>query len=321
MQVKNMPIMNGDNNDKQPRRQNTWERLKSQSFYQAMVWPGIIFMIIFNFIPLYGIIIAFKDYSVLDTISNAEWVGLQYFREFFSDSMFWTVMKNTLGISFFKLIIGFPAAIIVAVLINEIVNVRLKKLVQTISYLPHFLSWVILGGMFISWLSDTGLVNNVLIDFGAIQQPIRFLTDPNKYWAIAVISDIWKEVGWNTILYIAAMTGINPALYEAAKIDGASKIKQIIHVTIPSIRHIIALTFVLSVGGLLGSNLDQTLVLQNPVNYQTSEVINSFVYKMGIQQGDFSYATAIGLFVSVISLILVVGSHLFTKKISDQSVF
>lgn len=297
------------------------DKFKAQSFYQAMVWPGVIFMIIFNFIPLYGIIIAFKDYSVLDTIANAEWVGLQYFREFFSDSMFWTVIKNTLGISFLKLLFGFPAAILLAILINEIVNVRLKKIVQTVSYLPHFLSWVILGGMFISWLSETGLINNILIDANLIEKPIRFLTDPNKYWGIAVISDIWKEVGWNTILYIAAMTGINPALYEAAKIDGASKLKQIIHVTIPSIRHIIALTFVLSVGGLLGSNLDQTLVLQNPVNYQTSEVINSFVYKMGIQQGDFSYATAIGLFVSVISLILVVGSHLLTKKISDTSVF
>ena len=297
------------------------DKFKAQSFYQAMVWPGVIFMIIFNFIPLYGIIIAFKDYSVLDTIANAEWVGLQYFREFFSDSMFWTVIKNTLGISFLKLLFGFPAAILLAILINEIVNVRLKKIVQTVSYLPHFLSWVILGGMFISWLSETGLINNLLIDANLIEKPIRFLTDPNKYWGIAVISDIWKEVGWNTILYIAAMTGINPALYEAAKIDGASKLKQIIHVTIPSIRHIIALTFVLSVGGLLESNLDQTLVLQNPVNYQTSEVINSFVYKMGIQQGDFSYATAIGLFVSVISLILVVGSHLLTKKISDTSVF
>lgn len=296
-------------------------RLKGQSFYQAMVWPGIILMVIFNFIPLYGIIIAFKDYSVLDTIANAEWVGFQYFKEFFSDSMFWIVMKNTLGISFFKLLIGFPAAIILAILINEIVHVKLKKIVQTISYLPHFLSWVILGGMFITWLSDSGLVNNILLDFGLIDEPILFLTDPNKYWAIAVISDIWKEIGWNTILYIAAMTGINPALYEAARMDGASKFRQIIHITIPSIRHIIALTFVLSVGGLLGSNLDQTLVLQNPVNYQASEVINSFVYKMGIQQGDFSYATAVGLFVSVVSLLLVVGSHFLTKKISDESVF
>ncbi|MGO3196620.1 ABC transporter permease [Vagococcus salmoninarum] len=296
-------------------------RLKRQSMFQIMVLCGVILMVIFNFIPMYGIVIAFKDYSVLDTIGNAPWIGLDYFREFFSDPMFWTVMKNTLGISFLKLLIGFPAAIMLAIMINEIVNQRLKKLVQTISYLPHFLSWVILGGMFITWLSDTGLVNNILIDLNMIGKPIKFLTKPDYYWSVAVFSDIWKEVGWNTILYIAAMTGINPALYEAAKIDGASKLRQIVSITIPSIRHIIALTFVLSVGGLLGSNLDQTLVLQNPVNYQASEVINSYVYKMGIQQGNFSYATAVGLFVSVVSLILVVTSHLVTKKISDTSVF
>lgn len=289
--------------------------------FQLMVWPGVLLLIVFNFIPMYGIIIAFKDYSVLGTIAEADWVGWMYFREFLSDRMFWNVMRNTLGISFFKLVIGFPAAILLAVMINELVNARLKKLVQTISYLPHFLSWVILGGMFITWLSETGLVNNILMDLSLIEKPIRFLTDPDKYWAIAVISDIWKEIGWNTILYIAAMTGINPALYEAAKIDGATKLQQIFKITIPSIRHIIALTFVLSVGGLLGSNLDQTLVLQNSVNYQASEVINSYVYKMGIQMGDFSYATAVGLFVSVFSLILVVVSHWFTKKLSDESVF
>lgn len=302
-------------------KKNVWARLKRQGMFQGMVAPGIILMIIFSFVPMYGIVIAFKDYSVLDTIGNAPWVGTYYFKEFFSDPMFWTVMKNTLGISFLKLAFGFPAAIILAVLINEIVNKQLKKIVQTISYLPHFLSWVILGGMFITWLSDTGLVNNLLVDFGLIAKPIKFLTDPKHYWSVAVFSDIWKEVGWNTILYIAAMTGINPALYEAAKMDGATKIRQVISITIPSIRHIIALNFILSVGGLLGSNLDQTLVLQNPVNYQASEVINSYVYKMGIQQGDFSYATAVGLFVSLVSLVLVVGSHFITKKISDTSVF
>ncbi|MGO4929442.1 ABC transporter permease [Fundicoccus sp. Sow4_D5] len=289
--------------------------------YQLMVWPGVLLLIVFNFIPMYGIIIAFKDYSVLGTIAEADWVGWMYFEEFLSDQMFWNVMRNTVGISFFKMLIGFPAAILLAVMINELVNQRLKKLVQTVSYLPHFLSWVILGGMFITWLSETGLVNNILMDLSLIEKPIRFLTDPDKYWAIAVISDIWKEIGWNTILYIAAMTGINPALYEAAKIDGATKLQQIFKITIPSIRHIIALTFVLNVGGLLGSNLDQTLVLQNSVNYQASEVINSYVYKMGIQMGDFSYATAVGLFVSVFSLILVVLSHWFTKKLSDESVF
>lgn len=309
------------NEVEQDKKRKFINKLKKQSIYQLMVLPGVILMIVFNFLPMYGIIIAFKDYSVLGSIAEADWVGLEYFREFFGDSTFWNVMKNTFGISFFKLLVGFPAAIIIAVMIHELLNAKLKKVVQTVSYLPHFLSWVILGGMFITWLSDAGLVNNILMDIGMIDKPIRFLTDPNKYWTIAVLSDVWKEVGWNTILYIAAMTGINPALYEAAKIDGATKIEQIIHITIPSIRHIIALTFVLSVGGLLGSNLDQTLVLQNPVNYQTSEVINSYVYKMGIQQGDFSYATAVGLFISVVSLVLVVGSHLVTKTISDESVF
>lgn len=303
------------------RDQAIWKKFYQQRFYQMMVIPGVLFMILFNYIPMYGIIIAFKDFSVFDGIFGSPWVGFQYFQEFLTDDVFWMVMRNTLVISFFKLLIGFPGAIILAVMIHEIVNVRLKKLVQTISYLPHFLSWVILGGMFISWLSDVGLVNNILSSMGVIDKPIRFLTDPNKYWAIAVISDIWKEIGWNTILYIAALTGINPALYEAARMDGATKFQQIIKITIPSIRHIIALTLVLSVGGLLGSNLDQTLVLQNPVNYQTSEVLNSYVFKMGIQQGDFSYATAVGLLVSVVSLILVVGSHTITKRISDQSVF
>nr|WP_211252949.1 ABC transporter permease subunit [Carnobacterium gallinarum] len=286
-----------------------------------MVLPSVIFMIIFNFVPMYGIIIAFKDYSVLDTIGNAPWVGLDYFKEFFSDPKFWLVVKNTFGISFFKLIIGFPLAILLAVLVNELFNAKFKKMVQTVSYLPHFLSWVILGGMFISWLSDSGLVNNLLMDASIIKEPIAFLTKPNYYWGIAVISDVWKEVGWNTILYIAAMTGINPALYEAAKMDGASKFQQIIKITIPSIRNIIALTLVLAVGGLLNSNLDQTLVLQNPVNYSASEVINSYVFKLGIQQGDFSYSTAVGLFTSVVSLVLVVASHYATKKISDTSVF
>lgn len=303
------------------KRRSSWDKIKNQSIYQLMVWPGIILMVIFNFIPMYGIIIAFKDYSVLRSIGDAPWVGLEWFREFLRDPMFYNVMKNTLGISFLKLIIGFPGAILLAVLINEIVFLRMKKVVQTVSYLPHFLSWVILGGMFITWLSENGLVNSLLMDLNLIDQPIRFLTDPNKYWAIAVISDIWKEIGWNTILYIAAMTGINPALYEAAKIDGATKWDEIIHITIPSIRHIIALTLILSVGGLLGSNLDQTLVLQNPVNFQASEVINSYVYRMGIRLGDFSYATAIGLFVSVISLILIVLANYLTKKISDESVF
>ncbi len=303
------------------RKKNVFARFQDQAFYQAMIWPAVILMILFNFIPMYGLIIAFKDYTVLDTISGAPWVGLDYFKEFFKDPLFWTVMKNTIGIAFYRILVGFPGAIILAVLINEVANRHFKKFIQTISYLPHFLSWVILGGMVITWLSDTGFVNGILMNLGWINKPIQFMADTNKYWAIAVLSDFWKEVGWGTILYLAAMTSIDPSLYEAARIDGATKWEQIIHITIPGIRQMIALNLILSIGGLLGSNLDQTLVLQNSLNYASSEVLNSYVFKMGIKQGNFSYATAVGIFVSIVSLILVVLSRWGTRKISDKSVF
>ena len=292
-----------------------------QAFYQMMAVPGVIFMIIFSFIPMYGILIAFKNYSVFDTIWSAPWVGFYYFRTFFNDPMFWTVIRNTLGINFFRIIIGFPLAIIVAIMINELTNLRFKKTVQTISYLPYFISWVILGGMFRSWLSEIGLINNLLSDTNLATSPIPFLTEPNYYWAVAVISDIWKNLGWNTILYLAAMTSIDPTLYEAAKVDGASKMQQIMHITIPGMRNIIALTLVLTASGLLGSNLDQTLILQNPVNFQASEILNSFVFRIGIQQGSFSYATAVGIFVSIVSFILVIATNYLSKKIGDTDVF
>lgn len=302
-------------------RKNFFRRFIQQWPYQAMIWPGVILMIMFNFVPMYGLIIAFKDYSVLGTIGSAPWVGFKYFQDFFSDKMFWLVMKNTPGISLWKLIVGFPGAIMLAVLINELSHARFKKFVQTISYLPHFLSWVILGGMVILWLSDTGMVNSTLMSLHLINKPIQFMANASTYWPIAVFSDVWKEIGWNTILYLAAMTAIDPSLYEAARIDGASKWQQIIHITIPGIRTMIALTLILSIGGLIGSNLDQTLVLQNSLNYNASEVLNSYVYRMGIRQGNFSYATAVGIFQSVVSLILVVLSRWGTRKISDEKVF
>ncbi|MFD1410562.1 ABC transporter permease [Lapidilactobacillus gannanensis] len=302
-------------------KKSLFKRLHDQIFYQSMIWPAVILMILFNFIPMYGLIIAFKDYTVLDTIGGAPWVGLSYFKEFFKDPLFWSVMKNTVGIAFWKLLIGFPGAIILAILINEVANAHFKKFVQTISYLPHFLSWVILGGMVITWLSDSGFINSLLMDLNLISKPIEFMADTHKYWGIAVLSDFWKEVGWGTILYLASMTAIDPSLYEAAKMDGATKFQQVIHITIPGIRQMISLNLILSIGGLLGSNLDQTLVLQNSLNYSSSEVLNSYVYKMGIKQGNFSYATAVGIFVSIISLLLVLLSRWGTRKISDKSVF
>lgn len=308
-------------NVKQANEESFFKRFKNQTPLQMMVIPGLIFMIIFNYIPIAGLSIAFKDYSVTDTFASAPWVGLENFRIAFSDKFFWQSVINTLGISCLKLLIGFVTPIILAIMIFELKDGWFKKVVQNISYLPHFLSWIVLGGMVISWLSTSGLINQILIGLGFIDNTKNLLVDPSNYWGIAVLSDVWKEMGWGTVVYLATMAGINPAYYEAARIDGASKFKQITNITLPMMKGIISLMFILTVSGLLNSNLDQTLILMNPLNTSKAEVINSYVYKMGMAQGNFSYATAVGLAVSVVSLILLVIANKLTKKINDTSVF
>ncbi|HAP5697626.1 TPA: sugar ABC transporter permease [Enterococcus faecalis] len=295
---------------------------KLKKFYDQrqlhwMVLPGVAFMIVFNYIPIYGIIIAFKNYTIVDTVSSAPWVGLENFRIIMEDSFFWEVVRNTLAISLMKLFLGFAIPIILAVMIFEMRDGHLKKVIQTISYIPHFFSWIVLGGMLISWLSTNGFINQVMMSLGLMNQGVNHLLDPDKYWWIAVLSDLWKEVGWGTILYLAGMSRIDPTFYEAARIDGASKLTQIRAITLPLLAPIISLNLILNVSGLLGSNLDQTLVLMNAQNQNKSEVINSFVYRMGLTQGDFSYATAVGLGISVISIVLLVITDRITRKMNN----
>lgn len=285
---------------------------------QSMIWPGVIFMFIFCYIPIYGLTIAFKRYTVIDRIDTAPWVGFENFEIILKDKFFWESVINTLGISFLKLAIGFIVPIILAIMIYEVSLSGFKKFVQTISYLPHFLSWIVLGGMLINWLATTGLFNELLLALGIIKEPRNILLDPDKYWWIATLSDIWKEAGWGTILYLAVMAKIDPTYYEAAKIDGANRLKQIWHITLPNMKLMISLNLILMVSGLLGSNLDQTLVLMNSQNREKAEVINSYVYRMGLTQGDFSYATAVGLGVSIVSVILLVSANALTKKLNDN---
>ena len=297
-------------------------RLRSQMPLQMMVWPGIVFMIIFCYLPIYGLSVAFKHYTVVDTFQSAPWVRFENFKIAFADKFFWASVGTTLAISFLKLLIGFPLPILLAVLISELPSGRFKKTVQTISYLPHFLSWVVLGGMVINWLSTTGIFPAMLKSLGVVGKPVNYLVQPDKYWLIAVLSDVWKEAGWNTILYLAVITSINPTYYEAARIDGAGKLRQIWSITLPLMRRIIALTFTLTIGGLLGSNLDQTLVLMNAINRPKAEVINSYVFNIGLAQGDFSYATAVGLAISIVSLILVLSTNALTRRLNDkESIF
>lgn len=293
---------------------------KNQIPLQMMVLPGVVFMIIFNYIPIYGLKIAFQNYTVVDTLDTAKWVGMENFKIILTDKYFWDSVYNTLGISLLKLLIGFVAPIILAVMIYELKDGIFKRVVQTISYMPHFLSWIVLGGMLISWLSTNGMFNSVLKGLGLITEGKNILLDANKYWWIAVLSDVWKSAGWGTILYLASMAGIDPTYCEAARIDGAGRLRQIWSITIPLIRTIIGLNFILTISGLLGSNLDQTLVLMNTQNQPRAEVINSYVYRMGISQGDFSYATAAGLGVSIVSVVLLVIANKLTSKMNERSV-
>lgn len=302
------------------KEQHVLKTLKKQAGYHSMVIPGVIFMIVFCFMPIYGLSIAFKNYTVVDTLSTAKWVGFDNFKIAFEDNLFWKSVGNTLAISFLKLLIGFTIPIVLSIMIYEIKDGPFKRIMQTISYLPHFLSWIVLGGMMISWMSSNGMFNQILQLFGAGAQEGNMLLDADKYWLIAVLSDVWKEAGWGTILYLAAMAGIDSTYYEAAKIDGASRIKQIAYITLPLLKTIICLNFILTVSGLLKSNLDQTLVLMNSQNRSKAEVIDSYVYRMGITQGDFSYAAAVGLGVSIVSVILLLAANYFTSKINEESV-
>ena len=302
------------------KRKRFFRKLKKQASYQSMVIPGIIFMIIFSYMPIYGLSIAFKNYTIVDTLSTAKWVGLENFKIAFQDKFFWKSVVNTLGISGLKLLIGFTIPILLSIMIYEVKDGPFKRIMQTISYLPHFLSWIVLGGMMISWLSTTGMFNEIGKMLGLVTEGKNILLDADKYWWIAVISDVWKEAGWGTILYLATMAGIDSTYYEAAKIDGASRLRQIWNITLPLMKTIISLNFILTVSGLLRSNLDQTLVLMNSQNRVKAEVIDSYVYRMGITQGDFSYAAAVGLGVSIVSVILLLIANYFTSKINEESV-
>lgn len=300
---------------------NLWKKIRQQRFLLMMVLPGIIWLLVFCYFPMYGCQIAFQNYRITDKLGTSQWVGLKWFIKFFRDPVFSQVMKNTLGISLLKLVFGFTAPIVFALLLNEIRNIRFKRIVQTLSYLPHFLSWVILGGIMITWLSDTGVINKALMALGILEEGVSFLAKPEYFWGISVISEIWKELGWGAIIYLAAISGIDPSLYEAAEIDGANRFQRLWYITLPEISGTIAILFILQVGGIMGSNFDQIFVLHNALNDTSSNVIDMFVYKIGIGNASYSYATAIGLFRSVVSLVLLLIANWVSGKLEGSSLF
>ncbi|SFJ54016.1 putative aldouronate transport system permease protein [Paenibacillus sp. UNC496MF] len=296
-------------------------KLAAQRYLQGMALLGAAWMIVFNYVPMYGVIIAFKDYMIAKPISAAPWAGLAHFREFLEDDNLGLMIKNTLGISFFKLLIGFPLPILFALFLNELRSVRFKKAVQTITYLPHFLSWVVLGGIVATWLADTGIVNDVLLKLGLISEPIYYLAEPHYFWSIVIGSDIWKELGWSAIIYLAAIAGVSPELYEAATIDGADRFQKMRYVTLPCIKGTVSILLILAVSGIFNSNFDQIFVLRNSLNESASNVVDIYVYQTGIASARYSYSAAIGLIKSIIALILLLVANYTTRKLNDTSLF
>ena len=293
-----------------------------------MALAGLAWMLVFNYMPMYGILVAFKrNYRITDSLFSfsfltSQWApmgGFSHFVTFIRDPEFLNILMNTLGISLLKLFIGFPLPIIFALLLNELRSNRFKRIVQTISYLPHFLSWVILGGILTTWLSETGFLNEVLVKTGLLKEGITFLGYPKYFWGIVVISDIWKELGWSSIIYLAAMASIDQEMYEAAEMDGVGRLRRIWHITLPCIMGTITILFILAVGGLLNSNFDQILVLWNPLNSSRSNVIDIYTYHVAMRSMRFSYASAIGLSKSVVAFMLLYGANYVTKKLNDVS--
>ncbi|MFS0724834.1 ABC transporter permease [Paenibacillus sp. 1P07SE] len=293
-----------------------WLRLIRQWDVQLMVVPALLFILVFHYIPMYGVLMSFQDYSLFRGFSGSPWVGFKHFQMFFESPEFWTIMRNTLVISLLKLIVGFPAPIILALMLNEVKHRAFKRLIQTISYLPHFLSWVIVSGFVISMLStDNGSLNILLQQLNLIDQPVNFLSIPEYFWAILVGTGLWKEIGFSSIVYLAAIAGVNPQLYEAAEMDGASRLRQMFSITIPCIMPVIIIFSILAIGNLLNAGFEDILLLgANPVLRDVSDVIDTYVYRIGIQNARYSYATAAGLFKAVISVGLLAAANYAARR-------
>ena len=287
-----------------------------------MFVPVIVYFVIFKYIPMGGIVIAFKNYKISQGIFGSAWVGLDNFTKAFNTPTFARSVRNTLTISGLKLLFGFPAPIILALMLNEVTHARFKKSVQTISYLPHFLSWVVLAGMFQQLLSpNNGAVNAILRDVFGVKESIYFLGNNKYFRGTLIVTDIWKNVGWSSILYLATIAGIDPTLYEAATVDGATRWQCTRYITIPSLVSTIVIMLILSVGSIMDAGFDQVFNLYNSAVYQTGDIIDTYVYRYGLGDMKYSLATAVGLFKNVIAFVLVVGTNLITRKISGEGIW
>lgn len=294
--------------------------LKRALPFYLMIIPGLIYFLVFRYGPMFGLFIAFKDYSPFQGVWKSEWVGIEHFARLFSESDFLILLKNTMVLSLMDTFIAFPFPIIFAILLSEVRNKYFKSSVQTILYAPHFLSWVIIVGMtMLFFRTQDGGVNILLEAMGF--NSIELMTNPAYFRFVWLFHNIWQGAGWGAIIYLASIASIDPALYEAARVDGASRLRQVWSITLPSLKTVILIMFILRLGSFIDVGFEHIFLLQNPLNLQVSDVFETYVYRQGLVQGDFSYATAIGLFKSFVGLIMVVGANAIAKRFGEEGVY
>lgn len=301
------------------KKESIWLNMKKNPFLYAMLLPGILFFIVYRYIPISGLVVAFQDYKVFRGITGSEWVGLHHFQYLFNSSEFYRITRNTLILSVLDLLIVFPSGIILSLMLNEVKNAIFKRSIQSIVYLPHFLSWVIVGGMVMTFLSLDGPFNQLMNLFGV--DPKIYIQDSFYFRPIVILSSIWKEVGWSTIIFLAAISGVNPSLYEAARIDGAGRFRMMWNITVPSILPTIMILFLLRIGQLLDTSFEQIYVLYNSAVYDVGDVLDTYIFRNGIEQGLYSYTAAIGLFKSVIGFVLLFGANYLSHRLTNSSLF
>jgi len=289
-------------------------------YLHLLALPGLLYYIIFQYIPMYGVIIAFKDYRMKDGILGSKWVGFEHFIRFFENPFFWRLIRNTLLINIYQIIFVFPAPIIFALLLNELRNGFYKRFVQTVSYLPHFISLPAIIGMMVMFLSPTdGTINNILQKFGI--EPIYFMAEPQWFRSLYIMSDIWAGLGWSAIIYIAALSNVNPELYEGAVIDGATRIQMMRYISIPCILSTIVIMLLLKIGHIMSLGAEKVLLMQSPLNYETSDVISTYVYRRGLVYGEYSYTTAISVFNSGINITILSIANKISKKVTETGLW
>ncbi len=294
-------------------------RMNREKYIYLLLLPGVLYFIIYRYVPMAGLVIAFKDFNPFTGFWNSDWVGFKHFARMFESSEVIQVLVNTIQISLLQIFVAFPVSIILALMLNELQHATLKRFIQSLIYLPHFLSWVVVVGIFVVFLRGEGLVNSVLSNIG--MEAIPFLTDPAYFKPIIILQVIWKEAGWGTIIFLAALAGVNPSLYEAAVIDGANRWRQLWHVTLPAIRGVIIILFILRLGSVLDTGFEQIFLMLNPFNMDSGNVLDTYVYFKGIQQGNIGFATAVGMFKGMIGLILVLSANRLAKRFGEEGLY